>query len=144
LLKGLVKTRDQNFFIGEFARKYLYNIGPFSYAGGVIAGPVGWICLGAAAEATGDTDAADRKYTFDCWKPVVRDESVAPSDGMLIKDVLVHPNIKAVQIAEGPTIAAAALWYPQLMLENIWDEKFQIEYVTLDDGVLAAHAYRVI
>jgi hypothetical protein len=123
------------------------SAGGAALTAGIAAGPVGWICLGAAtatnsassyaATASTTTDEI-KKYTFDCWKEVVHEESITPSNGMLIKDVILHPSIKAVHMAGG----GSAL-YPELLIENVWDEKFQIQYVTLDNGVLAAHALRI-
>ncbi len=120
------------------------SAGGAALTAGIAAGPVGWICLGATNSAsnytaTAGTTADDiKKYTFDCWKEVVHDESVTPSNGMLIKDVILHTSIKAVHMDGG----GSAL-YPELLIENVWDETFQIQYVTLDNGVLAAHALRI-
>jgi hypothetical protein len=107
--------------------------------------PVGWIVLGAAPDPAGFPTAnpsSERNYTFDCWKQVVHDESITPSNGMLIRDVMLHPSIKAVHIVAGPPTTYASV-YPELLIENVWDEKFQIQYVTLDNGSLAAHALRM-
>lgn len=114
------------------------SAGGAAVTAGLAAGPVGWICLGTA---TGDAAGANRRYTFDCWKPVLHDESVTPSNGMLIKDVIVHPNIKDVRIRAESTGAVA--FYPELIIENVWDEKFHIKYIELDHDVLAAHAIRL-
>ncbi len=107
--------------------------------------PVGWIVLGAAPDPAGfliANPSSERNYTFDCWKQVVHDESITPSNGMLIRDVMLHPSIKAIHIVAGPPTACASV-YPELLIENVWDEKFQIQYVTLENGFLAAHALRM-
>jgi hypothetical protein len=121
------------------------SAGGAAMTAGVSAFPVGWIVLGAALDPAGFLTAnpsSERKYTFDCWKQVVHDESITPSNGMLIRDVMLHPSIKAVHIVAGPPTAYASD-YPELLIENVWDEKFQIQYVTLDNGSLAAHALRI-
>jgi len=97
---------------------------------GIALGPVGWLLLGAAEEPT--TSA----YTFDCWKQVVRDTSPEPSSGRLLREIVMDPRVK--QVIKGA--AADNAPYPEIILENIWDEKFRIEYVLLPTNQLAAHA----
>ncbi|KID90369.1 hypothetical protein MAJ_10965, partial [Metarhizium majus ARSEF 297] len=67
-------------------------------------------------------------YTWDCWKPVVLDESVTPSRGMVFRDLYYHPNIRRIT-ANGDGFNA----------ENIRGEHFQISPVNVN-GVLAFHA----
>ncbi len=94
-------------------------------AGGIAAGPIGWIILGT-----------DEFYTFDCWKQVVHDESTAPSQGRFLREVIMDKRIKNVKIETSNDL-------PQLILENIWDERFRIDYVMLPSNQLTAHASKI-
>jgi hypothetical protein len=79
-------------------------------------------------------------YTYDCWKPVVHEASSEPSNGRLLKDVAMDPRIKHLEILND---SAGSL--PDIILENIWDERFHIEYVTLlPTNETAAHAVRLV
>ncbi len=99
---------------------------------GVLSGPVGCLVLGA----TGDQQLGDA--TFDCWKPVLHDDSLEPSNGMILRDIADDPRVKEVT-----AVTNAEPGLPQLILRNIWDEKFRIEYVYLHSSQLAAHAIRI-
>jgi hypothetical protein len=105
---------------------------------GISLGPVGWMCLGCSTtdEVLPKTEAT---YTLDCWKPVLHDESANPSNGMLLKDVLADPRIKKA------TIKNENSSLPEIILQNIWDEQFRIEYLELQtaSGGMAAHAVRI-
>ncbi len=99
---------------------------------GLTTGPVGWLLLGA--ELDHQVGA-----TFDCWKPVVRDGSTEPSRGKLLKEIITDERIKEVTVHESRNN-----WnLPQLRLVNIWDEKFDINYLVLPSNGLMAHAERV-
>ena len=96
---------------------------------GVALGPVGWLALGASEEPT--TSA----YTFDCWKQVVHDTSPEPSSGRLLREIVVDPRVKQVTTSDDNST------FPEIILENIWNEKYRIEYVQLlPTDQLAAHA----
>jgi len=99
---------------------------------GVALGPVGWLVLGASDEQP--TASACRRYTFDCWKPVIHDTSAELSSGRLLRDIIMDPRVKQV------INAAHGSPQPEIILENIWDEKFRIEYVLLPNSQTAAHA----
>jgi len=92
---------------------------------GVMLGPIGWVVLGASKEET--------EYTWDCWKPVLRDTSTDPSSGRFLKDVAADRRIKTCRIINGADL-------PVMTLTNIWDEHFEIEFLRLPTGELAAHA----
>lgn len=77
--------------------------------------------------------------TFDCWKPIVHDESTTPSKGILLKDIVIDPRIKKVTTIESENSDE----FPEIYLENIWNEKYRINYVMLPSNELAAHAIKV-
>jgi len=98
----------------------------------IASGPIGWLVLGATH------DNASAKCTFDCWKPLLHEESVIPSTGKFLRDVVVDARIKEVI-----STANANSPLPEITLRNIWDEFFRIEYVMLPSKQLAAHAVRL-
>ena len=97
---------------------------------GISIGPIGWCVLGAATRTGGS------EITFDCWKPVVHDTSEENSSGMLMKDVMCHPHVASVYVTSG-----ASNELPCIVLENIWNEKFEIQYLLLhENNRLVCHA----
>uniref|UniRef100_A0A914X1Q1 Uncharacterized protein n=1 Tax=Plectus sambesii TaxID=2011161 RepID=A0A914X1Q1_9BILA len=98
---------------------------------GVATGPLGWVALGA------DVLEPDGVYTFDCWKMVLHDESTEPSKGRLLREVASDPRIRHLT-----TVPGAESEFPRLVLQNIWDEKFLIQFLYLPSGQLAAHAVK--
>ena len=121
---------------------------------GLALGPVGWLLLGTVFnlfgsedkvaedysedEALEDASEAEEPtasaYTFDCWKAVVHDTTQEPSSGRFLGEIAMDPRVK--QVIKGDDDSA----YPEIILENIWDEKFRIEYVVLPNNQTAAHA----
>ena len=99
----------------------------------VLSGPVGFLVVGAE-------DNSEVGITFDCWKPILHDETSEPSRGRLMKDVVADPRIKDVQVWEDGEGGAL----PRIALKNIWNEDFCIEYVSLSPEKIAAHAKRVL
>ena len=108
--------------------------------GGLSAGGVGSVLAGSLA--VGGTLAAnpwslltvgttikgdENDITFDCWKPVVRDNSDEASHGMSLSDMMTHPNVHDVVVTPGALL-------PNIVIENIWNEKFQLDYVVLRDS----------
>jgi len=93
---------------------------------------IGWIVVGAAH----DNEYA--KCTFDCWKPLLHDESSIPSAGKLLRDVVVDARVKEVI-----STANVNSPLPEITLRNIWNELFRIGYVMLPSKQLAAHAVRL-
>lgn len=108
--------------------------GAASLAPGVLTGPVGWCVLGATeGESLG-------VYTFDCWKQILHDDSCEPSNGRFLRDIVMDPRIKQVTTTTNSNNADI----PTLVLQNIWDEHFRIEYVYLESSnQLAAHAVKI-
>ncbi|XP_076112677.1 uncharacterized protein LOC143080629 [Mytilus galloprovincialis] len=106
--------------------------------GGTAAAGVGGSSAGAALFAAGtggigllvvgtSTTQDDEHITYDCWKPVVHDVSEELSNGMYLKDLLSHENIQKVTMV---TDCSTSL--PNIVIENIWKEEFQIEYMMLN------------
>lgn len=100
--------------------------------GGVASGPLGWAILGASED-----EQSTGVYTFDCWKLVVHDDSLKPSNGRLLRDIVKDPRIKQVRTTSNNSDL------PNLILTNIWDEEFRVEYVYLPDGQLSTHAIKI-
>lgn len=98
----------------------------------IASSPVGWLVLGVA------DGGESAKCTFDCWKPLLHEESPVPSTGRLLRDIVVDARIKEVTIT-----ANANSPLPEITLRNIWNELFRIEYVMLPSQQLAAHAVRL-
>ncbi|KAK7422463.1 hypothetical protein QQZ08_009451 [Neonectria magnoliae] len=82
----------------------------------MFAGPIGWAIVGADG------------YTWDCWKPVVMDDSITASRGITLRDLYKHTNLRRM-IIEGDGFVA----------ENVRSEKFRLSPVDVD-GTLAFHA----
>lgn len=95
----------------------------------------GW---GLLAIGTG-VNSKGNQITYDCWKPVIHHMSSQPSTGMLLKDMVCHPHIANVTVTPGiyPEL-------PNIVLENIWNEAFEIEFLLLQDNQrIVGHAKRV-
>ncbi len=111
------------------------SAGVTSVAAGIASGPVGWLVLGAEQDAATHPIGA----TFDCWKPVLRDESTEPSSGKFLKDIFKDQRVKRIVVGESTN----EFHLPQLSLVNIWDEQFDINYLVLpSNNQLVAHAVR--
>ncbi|CAF1582977.1 unnamed protein product [Rotaria magnacalcarata] len=97
----------------------------------ILTGPVGWFILGTSEIQSSAV------YTFDCWKPVLHDESQDPSNGRTLREVAMDSRIKSIIRIDNNTDL------PHFILQNVWDEKFFIEYITLPSYELAAHAIKI-
>lgn len=118
-------------------------------AGGTAAAGVGGTGAGAgvlvATVSTGglallavgaSVNQEDDEISYDCWKPVVHDTSPERSNGMLLKDMVCHPNVANVTMTTGICDGL-----PNIIIENIWNETFEIEYVFIhNSGKIACHA----
>jgi hypothetical protein len=101
-------------------------------AAGALSGPVGWVVLGAVETQSPTV------YTFDCWKQILHDDSCEPSTGKILKEIIMDPRIKQVTTTNNHDSEL-----PHLIIQNIWDEQFLIEYVHLPSNQLAAHAVKM-
>lgn len=97
----------------------------------ILSGPLGWILLGTQEmEING-------QYTFDCWKPILHDESIEPSAGILIRDIITDSRIKSVKSVSADSSLS------NLIVKNIWGEQFYIDYICLPNGDVSAHAMKI-
>ena len=69
---------------------------------------------------------------------MLHDESTDPSDGKLLQEVIDDPRVKQAIALSDPQFP-----YPQITLQNIWDEQFRIEFFSLSHDQLAAHAVKI-
>ncbi|KAM0364087.1 hypothetical protein ACHAO7_010076 [Fusarium culmorum] len=88
-------------------------------------GPVGWAVVGCSKN---DCHNGDRSYTWDCWKPVIRDTSTQPSHGMALCDLVTHQNVQSMSLDQ-----------ERLLVDNIFGERFHLTPVSVE-GTLAFHA----
>jgi len=105
---------------------------------GILSGPVGWCILGTEKNPSNGETQSFGVYTYDCWKIVLHDDSPDPSSGMLLRDVICDPRVKQVTVTDNTDSDL-----PRLVLDNIWNEKFLIEYLYLNNTKLAAHAVKI-
>ena len=68
------------------------------------------------------------KYSWDCWKPIVIDDSVGLSSGIALRDLWNHPNLRRMTIDSEGFVA-----------DFLRDERFHLSPVDVD-GALAFHA----
>lgn len=95
------------------------------YAVGLTAGPIG--CLVVGCNKNDDSNGV-RGYTWDCWKPVVRDTSARLSYGMTLRCLAAHPNVRSMSFDRD-----------ELLVGNIFGERFRLTPVSVE-GSLALHA----
>ena len=105
------------------------SAGAAGVTAGLAAGPVGWLILGTEVKTGG--------ATFDCWKPILHDTSIEPSEGRLVRDVIQDPRIKEVIVANDENSSDL----PKITLVNAWGEAFVLSYLVLpSNNQLVAHA----
>lgn len=77
------------------------------------------------------------QYTYDCWKPILRETDPTPSKGRLLMDVLQDPRVKTVEVYNDEPEAFS------MAIENIWGERFHVGPVLMPDGSIIGHAERI-
>jgi len=103
------------FALGEGALVGLGALGGGSSTGialATLAGPLGAALVGCNKN---EDNNGDTSYTWDCWKPVVRDTSARPSNGMTLRCLADHSNVQSISLDQGG-----------LMLGNIFGERFRL------------------
>jgi len=70
--------------------------------------------------------------SWDCWKALIHDASSTPSLGKPVKDILIDHRISNATLEDGI-----------ILLRNIWNEFFKIQFVCLPWGQVAAHAMKI-
>lgn len=99
------------------------------------------LLLGTLDQQT-DGQKTNYVYSFDCWKQVLHDTSDEPSNGRLIKDVAADHRIVKIELLIDEVDEKTG--YPKFILQNIWDERFKIEYVILPtNNLITAHAIKL-
>ena len=80
----------------------------------------------------------DNQLTWDCWKPILHEESLEPSHGKLIREIIEDSRIKKITIIKNEP-------FPEIILLNVWEEEFKINFGFLrnSSNQLAAHATRL-
>ncbi|XP_052060444.1 uncharacterized protein LOC127700811 [Mytilus californianus] len=124
---------------GAVATKTAANAFTGALIGGLSAGSVGSVMAGSIAVASGTlssspvglltvgTNSRGNQITHDCWKQVVHETSEEPSNGILLKELISHPNVADVTVKPCGSL-------PYVVIENTWNEKFELEYVALLDS----------
>jgi hypothetical protein len=78
-----------------------------------------------------------RKSSEEGWQQLV-------PQGRLLKEVCNDRRIKEVWVeANAEKTARNHQLLPKMVLENIWAERFLVDYVQLPSGALAAHANQI-
>ncbi|KAF3088758.1 hypothetical protein TWF569_001435 [Orbilia oligospora] len=111
-----------------------------------LAGPIGCLIVGCEDMDVSSVEEEEEGgnnpgITWDCWKPIVHDMSVMPSEGMALRTLAVHPNVKFVNMS---TSSSALLDEDagRFLVENVFGERFCLGYVNVG-GTLALHASRL-
>eukprot|EP00928_Gymnodinium_smaydae_P075195 TRINITY_DN581_c0_g1_i4.p1 TRINITY_DN581_c0_g1~~TRINITY_DN581_c0_g1_i4.p1 ORF type:complete len:175 (-),score=23.52 TRINITY_DN581_c0_g1_i4:302-826(-) len=82
---------------------------------------LGFVTVGAGVDASA--------VTWDCWKPIVRDDSTTPSRGRPLIDILKDPVISDYSVGNH-----------SIVVRNRWNESWRIDPLILPWGEVAAHA----
>ncbi|KAH7303363.1 hypothetical protein B0I35DRAFT_446829 [Stachybotrys elegans] len=90
-----------------------------------MVGPIGWAVVGCDQN---DDHDGNSNYTWDCWKPIVRDTSTQPSCGLTLRSLAAHPNVQSMTLDQ-----------TGILVGNIFGEHFRLAPVNVK-GALAFHA----
>ena len=89
-------------------------------------GPIGKVVVGV-------DQTEDGTCTFDCWKPIVHEWSKEPSTGRMLEEIAADPRTKMMTME----VPNSSLELPLVVIENIWGEKFKLEFVEAFEKVYA-------
>ncbi|KAK6345874.1 hypothetical protein TWF730_010217 [Orbilia blumenaviensis] len=104
----------------------IFGGGSAGIAFATLMGPVGAAVVGCNKDD--DRSGSGDMYTWDCWKPVIRDTSAERSKGMTLRCLAAHPNVQSVSVSQDG-----------LFVGNIFGERFCLSPVSFE-GTLAFHA----
>ena len=97
--------------MGEGTMVALRTIGGGSGSAGIalatFVGPIGWAVVGCKQYYDRNGDGS---YTWDCWKPVVRNTSTRPSCGMTLRCLAAHPNVRSMSLDQGGLLVGKHFW----------------------------------
>ncbi|KAF3163285.1 hypothetical protein TWF225_001538 [Orbilia oligospora] len=110
-----------------------------------LAGPIGCLIVGCEDMDISSVEEEEEGgnnpgITWDCWKPIVHDMSVTPSEGMALRTLAVHPNVKFVNMSTSSSLLDEDAG--RFLVENVFGERFCLGYVNVG-GTLALHASRL-
>eukprot|EP00928_Gymnodinium_smaydae_P070959 TRINITY_DN5467_c1_g1_i3.p1 TRINITY_DN5467_c1_g1~~TRINITY_DN5467_c1_g1_i3.p1 ORF type:complete len:225 (-),score=38.06 TRINITY_DN5467_c1_g1_i3:233-907(-) len=105
--------------VGAMFANPLWTLGQLASLG------LGLVVVGAEAEASA--------VTWDCWKPILHEKSIAPSRGRLLLDILNDPAISDYSVGNHSVV-----------VRNRWNESWRIDPVVLPWGQVAAHASQIM
>ncbi|KAF3290939.1 hypothetical protein TWF970_000196 [Orbilia oligospora] len=94
----------------------------------ILAGPIGCLIVGcedmyiSSVEEEEDEEGDNPGITWDCWKPIVHDMSVMPSEGVALRDLAVHPNVKVVNMLTSSSLLDDDAG--RFLVENVFGERF--------------------
>jgi hypothetical protein len=97
----------------------------------IASGPFGLILVGIESDQ-------NENITWDCWKQIVHDESDTPSNGKQLKSLIEDQRVKQVKL-----INDLDHDFTILILKNIWNEEFRIDFFIFPNKKVAAHANKL-
>ncbi|KAF5613727.1 uncharacterized protein FSUBG_339 [Fusarium subglutinans] len=95
--------------------------------------PVGWT---VGAIVVGARETAPQTITWDCYKPIIREDPETTVKPMLLAELVVHPMVARVEISGKATSAGL----PDFEIENVAGELYLVRGVMLPWGAVAYHA----
>ena len=75
--------------------------------------------------------------TWDCWKQIVHDKSEMQSSGKSLKSIIEDQRVKQVKLINDLDHDFI------LILKNIWNEEFRIDFFILPNKKVAAHVNKL-
>ncbi|CAF0717389.1 unnamed protein product [Brachionus calyciflorus] len=96
------------------------------------------VALGPLAVALIGTDAKIDQLSWDCWKPILHVNSTEPSNGIKLSELVEDTRINNLNLQHELSGQV------KMIVENVWKEKFQIDfYQLLDSDQLVGHATKI-
>lgn len=90
-----------------------------------MVGPIGWFIVGCSKN---EDHSGSSSYTWDCWKPIIRDTTAQPSSGLTLRCLAAHPKVQSMALDEAG-----------IVVRNIFGERFRLTPVNIE-GIMAFHA----